>query len=427
MSQTPLHAEIERPPANRKPAPGAALAMLKILASLKITVVLFALSIILVFYGTLAQKEQDIWDVVNEYFWSWCVFIPNRLTSMFLQIFFGMPTSFNIPGSIPFPGGKLIFWAIAVNLLAAHATRLRVSWERSGVLLIHGGLILMMLGEFLTREFAVENTMTLITGGKSSFVESNRHVELAFLQPKDSATDHVLVVPGPMLEAAAKSGKPIDDPRLPCTVTVKQYYHNCDLKDRLKDEPPYTTHGEGKDLTMLERPRINGVDPDQKVNMPGALVQLTDRDGTDLGTWLVSIWLQQTRTPRPQKLTTKAGEQLVSLRFQRTYKPYTITLEEFRHEVYPGTTKPRNFQSDIRLEDPEIGVDRPTTIRMNEPMRHRGETFYQHQALAGDSGSVLQVVRNPGWLLPYLSCAVVSLGMLIHFGINLSRYLRRMA
>jgi hypothetical protein len=161
--------------------------------------------------------------------------------------------------------------------------------------------------------------------------------------------------------------------------------------------------------------------------MPGALVQLTDRDGTDLGTWLVSIWLQQTRTPRPQKLTTKAGEQFVSLRFQRTYKPYTITLEEFRHEVYPGTTKPRNFQSDIRLEDPEIGVDRPTTIRMNEPMRHRGETFYQHQALAGDSGSVLQVVRNPGWLLPYLSCAVVSLGMLTHFGINLSRYLRRLA
>ena len=51
----------------------------------------------------------------------------------------------------------------------------------------------------------------------------------------------------------------------------------------------------------------------------------------------------------------------------------------------------------------------------------------QHQALAGDSGSVLQVVRNPGWLLPYLSCAVVSLGMLIHFGINLSRYLRRLA
>jgi len=399
--------------------------VLKLLASLRITVILFALSIVLVFYGTLAQKEQDIWDVVNEYFWSWCVFIPNRLTTMFLQLFFDLPPSMNAPGSLPFPGGKLIFWAITVNLLAAHATRLRVSWERSGVLLIHGGLVLMMVGEFLTREFAVESTMTLVTGGKASFVESNRHVELAFIAPSDKESDKVVVVPGTVLERAARTSQPIDDPRLPCSVTVLSLFSNSDIRDRGKDEPEYASRGEGKELTVLERPRVNGVDQDQKVNMPAALVRLTDRDGTDMGTWLVSTWLQLTRSPRPQKVAAKEGERLVSLRFRRTYKPYTITLEEFRHEVYPGTNKPRNFQSDIRLEDAEIGVDRPTTIRMNEPMRHRGETFYQHQALAGDSGSVLQVVRNPGWLLPYLSCAVVSLGMLVHFGINLSRFLRR--
>ncbi|MBU6293191.1 MAG: cytochrome c biogenesis protein ResB [Planctomycetes bacterium] len=425
MSETPLHAEAQghKPPG--KSAPNPAMLVLKLLASLRITVVLFALSIVLVFYGTLAQKEQDIWDVVNEYFWSWCVFIPNRLTTMFLQLFFDLPPSMNAPGSLPFPGGKLIFWAIAVNLLAAHATRLRVSWERSGVLLIHAGLVLMMVGEFLTREFAVESTMTLVTGGKASFVESNRHVELAFIDASDKENDKVVVVPGTVLERAARTGQPIDDPRLPCSVTVLSLFSNSDIRDRGKDEPEYASRGEGKELTVLERPRVNGVDQDQKVNMPAALVRLTDRDGTDLGTWLVSTWLQLTRSPRPQKVAAKEGERLVSLRFRRTYKPYTITLEEFRHEVYPGTNKPRNFQSDIRLEDSEIGVDRPTTIRMNEPMRHRGETFYQHQALAGDSGSVLQVVRNPGWLLPYLSCAVVSLGMLVHFGINLSRFLRR--
>lgn len=425
MSETPLHAGARGPKPPARGEPGAAMVILKALASLRITVVLFALSVILVFYGTLAQKEQDIWDVVNEYFWSWWVFIPNRLTTMFLQLFFDLPHSMNAPGSIPFPGGKLIFWAIVVNLLAAHATRFEVSWRRSGVLLIHGGLALMMVGEFLTREFAVESTMTLVTGGKASFVESNRHVELAFVDNSDKENDKVVVVPGSLLEKAARSGQPIDDPRLPCSVTVLGYFANSDLKDRGKDEPEYATRGEGKDLTALERPRVNGVDQDQKVNMPAVLVRLTDRDGADLGTWLASTWLQMTRTPRPQKVVTQAGERLLNLRFRRTYKPYTITLEEFRHEVYPGTNKPRNFQSDIRLVDGEIGVDRPTTIRMNEPMRHRGETFYQHQALAGDSGSVLQVVRNPGWLLPYLSCAVVSMGMLVHFGINLSRYLRR--
>jgi hypothetical protein len=35
------------------------------------------------------------------------------------------------------------------------------------------------------------------------------------------------------------------------------------------------------------------------------------------------------------------------------------------------------------------------------------------------------VVQNPGWLLPYLSCGIVSLGMFVHFGIGLTTFLRR--
>jgi hypothetical protein len=33
--------------------------------------------------------------------------------------------------------------------------------------------------------------------------------------------------------------------------------------------------------------------------------------------------------------------------------------------------------------------------------------------------TVLQVVRNPGWLLPYISCALMALGLLIQFSIHL--------
>ena len=40
---------------------------------------------------------------------------------------------------------------------------------------------------------------------------------------------------------------------------------------------------------------------------------------------------------------------------------------------------------------------------MNDPMRYRGETFYQHTFdNATEKATVLQVVRNPGWVLPYL-------------------------
>jgi hypothetical protein len=66
---------------------------------------------------------------------------------------------------------------------------------------------------------------------------------------------------------------------------------------------------------------------------------------------------------------------------------------------------------------------------MNAPLRYRGETFYQQSwlkdARGAANGTVLQVVRNPGWLLPYISCAIVCLGMMIHFGLNLTKFLER--
>jgi hypothetical protein len=37
----------------------------------------------------------------------------------------------------------------------------------------------------------------------------------------------------------------------------------------------------------------------------------------------------------------------------------------------------------------------------------------------------LQVVENPGWIIPYVSSSIITLGMLIHFGIRLMPTKRR--
>jgi len=62
---------------------------------------------------------------------------------------------------------------------------------------------------------------------------------------------------------------------------------------------------------------------------------------------------------------------------------------------------------------------------MNQPLRYDGKAFYQASFGKGDTLSILQVVENPGWLLPYISCVLVTLGLLIHFGITLRRFLKR--
>jgi cytochrome c biogenesis protein ResB len=115
----------------------------------------------------------------------------------------------------------------------------------------------------------------------------------------------------------------------------------------------------------------------------------------------------------------------LALRHKRQYKPYSIKLIDFRHDRYLGTDTPRNYSSQIQLVDSENNENREALIYMNNPLRYRGETFYQASFKQGDRGTVLQVVRNPGWLLPYIACTLGAVGMLLHFGMSLTRFLRR--
>jgi hypothetical protein len=77
----------------------------------------------------------------------------------------------------------------------------------------------------------------------------------------------------------------------------------------------------------------------------------------------------------------------------------------------------------VRIEDRERGRSREALISMNNPLRYRGETMFQFQMAAGEGRSVLQVVRNPAWGGPYVSCVVVAMGMLMHFGLSLGRFM----
>jgi hypothetical protein len=67
---------------------------------------------------------------------------------------------------------------------------------------------------------------------------------------------------------------------------------------------------------------------------------------------------------------------------------------------------------------------------MNNPLRYAGQTYYQYQMSAPQAQtgeSVLEVVRNPSWRLPYIACVLVALGLVIQFGIHLFGFARRRA
>ncbi len=159
------------------------------------------------------------------------------------------------------------------------------------------------------------------------------------------------------------------------------------------------------------------------MNVPAAYVQLTEK-GTDnpLGTYLVDPLLG------PQKIKVGDKKYEVALRFQRDYKPYTMRLGQVKADMYLGTAIPRNYESHLQLADPRRQTERQVAIRMNEPFRYGGETFYQsgyrRDPVTGAGATTLQVVSNFGWMIPYVACMIVAIGMLAHFSQTLIRFLR---
>jgi len=362
--------------------------------SLQLTVVLLIMSLLLVFVATLDQVNLGIWAVQEKYFRSFLVF-------------WQWP-KFDV--SIPiFPGGYLIGGALLINLLGAHIYRFRLTWRKLGIQLAHAGLIVLLLGELASGLLQKDSSMKLEEGETKKYSESFREFELALLDKTDGAFDDVVAIPEAVLAGKAS----IQHPKLPFRVTIKDYYANASLQ--MRDQAPAAgtapvIAGVGARILMQAQPLTY---KPEELNTPGAFVELAGPDGA-LGTWLVSPLLTA-----PQTFGYQGHTWEITLRLKRYYRPFSLTLLKVNHDVYPGTDIPKNFSSRVRLRSDDGRDDREVLIFMNNPLRYGGATFYQYQMNAASHLSVLEVVRNPGWLLPYIACAMMAVGLIIQFSFTL--------
>src|SRR5712675_1033463 len=120
--------------------------LVKLLTSLRLTVVLLCAGLLLVFVGTLAQVDEGLYQAQVRYFKSWFIFNPTIGDSRW---------------PIILPGGYLIGTMLLINLVTAHIRRFQFTRKKLGIHLIHGGLVLLLLGQLLTDVLSRESAMTL--------------------------------------------------------------------------------------------------------------------------------------------------------------------------------------------------------------------------------------------------------------------------
>jgi ABC-type transport system involved in cytochrome c biogenesis permease subunit len=117
----------------------------------------------------------------------------------------------------------------------------------------------------------------------------------------------------------------------------------------------------------------------------------------------------------------------VALRYKRHYLDYWVELRDAKQEVYEGTSMAKGYSSDLRLHSEDGATLLDAKTWMNNPLRYAGVTMYQSEFGVLPSGAEfthLQVVTNAGWMIPYVSCMIVAVGMFFQFGGTLLRFVR---
>ena len=370
----------------------------KPLTSLKLTVICLGCAMILVFLGTLDQVNIGVYEAENRYFKS------------FFLYFTPPGTTLKIPW---FPSGYLVGGLLLVNLIAAHLARFKLSWKKAGILVLHSGVILLLLGQLFTSLFQVESQMRLDQGETKNYSLSYYRDELAVIDTSAPDSDQVISIPDSQLYKGRKISLPVDS----LEVVINEYFPNAALLR--PDQLPSSNYPHLQIGPMAVSVKQERTYKENERNMPSAAVAVW-HGGTPVGSWNLAGGF-----PRPVSFQVDGKNYQIVLRPKRFYKPFAIQLVQFSHDRYAGTDIPKNFSSRIRLLDPSRHEDRETLIYMNHPLRYQGMTFYQSGFDNNDTTTILQVVQNPSWLIPYISCALIAFGMVLQFGMHLTSFVRR--
>ena len=393
-------------------------ALYRFLSSIRLTLFLLTSSVLLILFGTLDQVHYGIYFTQQKYFehafvvweypqqWFW----GDKLTWLHL----------------PLPGGYLLGPLLIINLAFAHFRYFRPSWKKAGIPLIHGGVVLLLLGQLWTQLDQKEYFLWLAEGDRQNYVESFHYDEFVLIGEGAGGTSRTYSWDARDLRQV---GRELEQAELPFTVEVLWFARNAAIFPRPPEESgtfpemPFNRGiGAERNLVVLpQRPTF----AEGERNATSAIVRVMDGE-KEVGTWLVSNIFRQSipmRTFFPVQTFEHGGQSWqLAMRFKRRYLPAPIELIDFQHDRYPGTEIPYNFSSEVRiLEEGTSG--RETLIYMNHPLRYSGLTFYQASFADNDTKSMFQVVHNPARWIPYLACALTTLGLVVQFLISLYMHL----
>jgi hypothetical protein len=381
--------------------------------SFKLATVVLVLMTVVTLLGTLGQVEHGLHAAKEKYFHSF----------LFTERIFGVP--------VLLPGGLVLMILLFVNMTLGAIVKVKKRWKGAGLLISHIGMLMLLAGGFVTWAFSTDGYRALYPGMSSNRVESYREWQLEILPlSKEGVAEKAWIYPAEYLETMqSDEQRIIHAESLPFDVVINGYSPNA---TPIPTSAPMAAGVTGKEIDGFKlSPQKPSKEAEQ--NLPGCFLEIRPRDGgapIEAMLWAGSYRFDPREKPMPFSFT--VGDQLYgALLVKKSWTvPFTVKLDEFIFERHPGVMTARNYESRVtRVEEGQ--TDKPLEIKMNEPMRHAGFTFFQESF--GPSGSQpgdemfsqFAVANNPADQWPLYSLIVTGVGLGVHFLIMLVNFTTR--
>lgn len=304
--------------------------------------------------------------------------------------------------------------------------------RKGGIVLLHIGLAGLMANELFVSLTNEETQMQIAEGETVAVASDIRATEMVVIDQSDDKFDKFIRLPSDQFLKMTGGTEPryqaVSHEDLPFTVEVLKFIESANLvRQRPALDSGIATDGVLRRWVALDANSATGVSADQAVDLAAAYVRVTEK-GTmkTLGTFLLSQIGYQNEQIDTVEVDGKPYQ--IGLRFKADYKPYALTLKDVQAKMYPGTQTPKWYSSDFVLDDKAANTKSTQKVFMNNPLRYAGETFYQTgyaQDMLGREISTIQIVKNRGWMIPYVCCMFVVIGLVGQFGTSLLSFLEK--
>jgi hypothetical protein len=155
-----------------------------------------------------------------------------------------------------------------------------------------------------------------------------------------------------------------------------------------------------QELSMAGVIKPIAVNPDEQNTGQNAFI-FNLMSGTDSKT--VYLWDRDTEKGGSGSCVIDGSTIEITYGPKLTTLPFSIKLNDFIMERYPGSNSPSGYKSDVILLDNVENVEKPFMIYMNNILKYKGYRFYQSSYDRDEKGTILSVNHDTaGILITYI-------------------------